>query len=138
MVKTSGCMMRGHGFTLIEIVLVVAIIGIIAAIAIPSYYSYIDKARMTVSISVIDSLGKDLEAYYNEHQEYPATVDFTNFTDQNGNSILLSLDVSALNKKMFSWDSYAYVASDLTYTVTAKAIDSKHTVLTLTREGVKK
>ena len=134
----SGCMKKGRGFTLIELVVVVAIIGIIAAIAIPSYYGYMDKARKTVSISVLNALGKDLEAYYNQYQEYPATVDFTNFTDQNGRSILLALDAVALKTKMFSWDSYVYVASDLTYTITAKAIDSDHTVLTLTREGVKK
>ena len=132
-------MKRGRGFTLIELVVVLAIIGIIAVIAIPSYYGYIDKARLTVSISVMDALRKDMEAYYNQYQAYPTPpVDFTNFTDQNGNSILLALDASVLNKKMFSWDSYDYVASDLTYTITAKAIDSNHTVLTLTREGVKK
>jgi prepilin-type N-terminal cleavage/methylation domain-containing protein len=138
MVNKSGCMKRGRGFTLIELVIVVAIIGVLAAIAVPTYYSYIDRAKMTVSISIMDALRKDMEAYYNQYQSYPDTVDFTNFTDQNGNSILLSLDEPVLRKKMFSWDSYVYVASDLTYTITAKAIDSDHTVLTLTREGIKK
>jgi prepilin-type N-terminal cleavage/methylation domain-containing protein len=138
MVNKSGCMKSGRGFTLIELVIVIAIIGVLAGIAIPTYYSYIDKARVTVSLSIMDALRKDMEAYYNQYQAYPDTVDFTNFTDQNGNSILLSLDASGLKKKVFSWDSYVYVATDLTYTITAKAIDSNHTVLTLTREGIKK
>ncbi len=91
MVNKSGCKKRGRGFTLIELLVVVSIIGVIAAIAIPTYFGYIDKARITVSISVLDTLRKDMEVYSDQYHRYPANMDFTNFTDQNGNSILFSL-----------------------------------------------
>jgi prepilin-type N-terminal cleavage/methylation domain-containing protein len=136
MVNKSGCKQKGRGFTLIELVVVVSIVGVIAAIAIPTYFGYIDTARITVSISVLDTLRKDMEAYNDQYHGYPVTVDFTNFTDQNGNSILFTLTVNILQTKMFSWDSYA--AGGGTYTITAKAMDSKHTVFTLTPEGIKK
>ena len=114
----------------------IAILGFIAGIAIPTYFGYVDRARVTVSISVLDSLRKDMEVYHDQYQAYPASIDFTNFTDQNGNSVLFSLNEITLHSKMFSWDSY--IASAETYTITAKAMDTNHTVLTLTPQGVTK
>lgn len=59
------------GFTLIELMIVIAIIGILAAIAIPQFSSYRAKSFNTASVSDIRNIRTDLEAYYAENEAYP-------------------------------------------------------------------
>jgi len=59
------------GFTLIELMIVIAIIGILAAIAIPQFASYRAKSFNSASVSDIRNIRTDLEAYYAENEAYP-------------------------------------------------------------------
>jgi general secretion pathway protein G len=51
---------RGAGFTIIELIIVIAIIGTLAAIAVPSYYVYIEKARIAKAIGDIRVIEKEI------------------------------------------------------------------------------
>jgi len=65
---------REAGFTLIELLVVVIIIGILAAIAIPVFLSQRDSARSAASESDVRNAAIQLETYYTQNGDYPATA----------------------------------------------------------------
>lgn len=67
--KTLGAKIQG-GFTLIEVMIVVAILGILAAIAIPSYMDSTTKSRRADAQSALQGLGQAMERFYTENGTY--------------------------------------------------------------------
>jgi type IV pilus assembly protein PilA len=53
-----------QGFTLIELMIVVAIIGILAAIAIPAYNNYLARAQVSEAVGLLDGLKTDVADFY--------------------------------------------------------------------------
>jgi type IV pilus assembly protein PilA len=58
------------GFTLIELMIVVAIIGILAAVAIPAFMAYMKKSKKTEASLQLNILGKNAKVNYNEVSSY--------------------------------------------------------------------
>ena len=64
-----------RGFTLIELMIVVAIIAILAAIAISQYQDYVAKAQVTEAFSIADGLKTKMSEVYNQTGVCPANGD---------------------------------------------------------------
>lgn len=68
---------KGRGFTLLELMIVVAIIAILAAIAVPSYSRYVTKSRASSAAGDVYALSLAMENMFQRQLTYPATVDIT-------------------------------------------------------------
>ena len=68
-------MRKQQGFTLIELMIVVAIIGILAAIALPAYQNYTARAQVSEAILAVSSMRTDVTEFVQSTGAFPLTAD---------------------------------------------------------------
>ena len=68
---------RAHGFTLLELMIVVMVVAILAAIAIPNYGRYAYRARRADAQNLLQHIATSQERYYSTYNKY--TDDLTQF-----------------------------------------------------------
>jgi general secretion pathway protein G len=67
--------LRGRGFTLIEIVVVMAILGLLLTIALPRYLQTIDRGKEQVQRQNLAVMRDAIDKYYGDNGQYPESLD---------------------------------------------------------------
>jgi type IV pilus assembly protein PilA len=82
---------KRRGFTLIELMIVVAIIGILAAIAIPNFIKFQAKSKQSEAKANLKGLFTAEKSYYGEHDGYSNDFNVVGFAPEGGNRYAYSL-----------------------------------------------
>ncbi|TAM96008.1 MAG: prepilin-type N-terminal cleavage/methylation domain-containing protein [Rhodanobacteraceae bacterium] len=98
-----GRVVRSRGFTLIELMIVVAIIAILAAIAYPTYINYITKTRRAAATACLSEYANYMERFYTTNLSY--NTDNSSGTPTPVTSLTVVLDCAASSQ---TGQYYAY------------------------------
>lgn len=110
---------RSAGFTLIEILVTVAIVGILAAIALPSYSEYVTRGKLMEAHSKLADLRAQQERYFMDNRTYISTGTTCGIDDA---AILMTTTYNADAERTFD---VSCAATATTYTVTATGRPAK-------------
>ncbi|OBU17386.1 pilus assembly protein PilA [Photobacterium aquimaris] len=98
-------MKKHQGFTLIELMIVVAIIGVLSAIAIPAYKNYVTKSEASSALATLKALVTPTELYIQENGDIAANSAVSAAgTTTNANS-LGAVTFSAVNTLQFKFNN---------------------------------
>jgi type IV pilus assembly protein PilE len=109
-------MHRTQGFTLIELMITVAIIAVIASIAVPNYTDYITRSKFTEAYGQLGDLRVKMEQYYMDNRRYSTTAGGGTCGIPGGNA------PTTLGTRYFTYACLpggTNAAGDQTYTLTA-------------------
>ncbi len=113
----KNLMHNQKGFTLVELMIVIVIVGILAAVAIPIYQSNVDKAKMSECDAALGTIRTSLRVYFAENSQYPDITAGTPVTTTN-----LGISTTDLDGKYFD---------PADYTITSTSADSSYTITCL-------
>lgn len=127
------------GFTLIEIMIVVALIAILSAVAMPAYNNYINRGHIKTAQADLIALSLNLENFYQKRLAYPAFPEADTDTTTEVKTKFSGWSPAAGDRFIYSTKNGGVGTETAGYSVvaTGSAGGVKDCVLSMTHEGEK-
>ncbi len=107
-------MKRNSGFSLVELMIVIVIIGVLAAVAVPIYNNNVTKAKMSEADATLGSIRTQLRVYYGENGDYPTVASGGYVIGADWNDI----KSGEMTGKYFSDSSFTIESTSTAYIIT--------------------
>ena len=108
------------GFTLVELMIVVVIVGILAGVSIPMYGRSAKRARTSEAVGALGSIRSAMRIYYSEHRTY----EHDNFKNEDRVTKGGVLNVTDLDGRYFSAECYTFYGNATADSFKVKALGS--------------
>ena len=72
--SSQSALKQAEGFTLIELMLAVTIVGVLASLAVPNYLDFVEKSRVAKTISELHGLTKEIKGFALRAEQYPNSL----------------------------------------------------------------
>lgn len=115
------------GFSLVELMIVIVIIGVLAAVAVPIYNNNVRKAKMSEADAALGSIRTQLRVYYGENGSYPVAASAVYVFEADWADVRSG----ELTGAYFTDSSYTYTGDGTDYSISCAAggiLDSPRTL----------
>lgn len=122
----TASIIRNEGFTLIEVMIVVVILAIVAAFAVPAYADYLTRGKLNAGVAVLKATRARLELAYSDNRSYAradGSCAIASFTDRDS-QFAVRCTVSDAGQRFVLTATGSEGASGFTYTLNEAGIES--------------
>ena len=103
MERTKKFLKSKKGFTLVELMIVVVIVGILASVAVPMYRTNVKKAMASEGVALMGTVRTAQRVYFAEHQTYCASANVADLgVDTSGNKYFASFSITTATGAAFT------------------------------------